>query len=120
MNGLGMSDDSEWVASLVLKKTTWFMSISNMQKNVFWNSANMITNLNFLKCKYIIPPPPRMYLWRTTIQAARWITLGEVNTSVRDTMANSINQLGTLQCWKLFISKDCTENEFEILEMLNE
>lgn len=35
MNGLGMSDDSEWVASLVLKKTTWFMSISNMQKNVF-------------------------------------------------------------------------------------
>lgn len=33
------------------------MIISNMQKNVFLNTANMITNLNSLKYKYIIFPP---------------------------------------------------------------
>lgn len=49
MSGLGMSNYSEWVASLVLKKTTWFVIISNMHKNVFLNTANMITNLNSLK-----------------------------------------------------------------------
>lgn len=58
MSDLGMSNYSEWVASLVLNKATWFMIISNMQKNVFLNTANMITNLNSLKCKYIIPPLP--------------------------------------------------------------
>lgn len=61
MSGLGMFNYSEWVASLGLNKTTWFMIISNMQKNVFLNTANMITNINSLKCKYIIFSP-RMHL----------------------------------------------------------
>lgn len=57
MSGLGMSNYSEWVASLGLNKTTWFMIISNMQKNVLLNTANMITNINSLKYKHIMFPP---------------------------------------------------------------
>lgn len=38
-----------------------------------------------------------MHLWRAKIQAARWITLGEVNAKVSYTVADmGINQLGTL------------------------
>lgn len=54
MSGLGMFNYSKWVASLVLNKTTWFMIISNMQEFLFLNTANMITNLNSLKCECII------------------------------------------------------------------
>lgn len=51
-----MSNYSEWVASLGLNKTTLFMIISNMQKNVLLNTANMITNINSPKYKHIISP----------------------------------------------------------------
>lgn len=73
-----MSNHSKWVSRLVLSKTTWFMIISNMQKFLFLNTANMVTNLNSLKCECIIFFFPKMNLQRAKkVQVASWITLGK-------------------------------------------
>lgn len=78
VSGVGMSNHSKWVSRLVLSKTTWFMIISNMQKFLFLNTANMVTNLNSLKCECIIFFFPKMNLQRAKkVQVASWITLGK-------------------------------------------